>query len=317
MRRPVSYPEPSYNDIKDKRFISLITAAEKTLQGSINLVGIPYDGATLGRKGSAQAPAAIRNALRFNSNYDAQLGLDLTDLHIADLGDIVLPDEVFSAHEQIRKEIIQLIKKDSLLLVLGGDNSLSLPLIQSYSEIFGNIGLVVLDSHFDLRDEINGKPTSGSSYNLAMKNLGYRLSPSRVVYIGLHGFLNSVEYAREARKKGITIFTEQDVKGYGATTLAKRAYDIASHDSNAVYLSIDMDSVDLSYVSGVSAPSPAGLTALELYDISFYLASRKKIFCVDIVETSPPLDPTSKSEIVAANLICYLSAGFKARLKLL
>ncbi|MEM0117831.1 MAG: arginase family protein [Conexivisphaerales archaeon] len=311
-KEAAAYPTPTYKDRHDRRMVSIIRRSNAPMNESVNILGIPFDGATLGRKGSSEAPRAIREALRFNSNFNPEIGISLARARIYDLGDLVLNEQdVKDVHRAIGKEVRRCIRPSSLLILIGGDNSISLPAITALSKC-GNLGLIVVDSHYDMRGEIAGKPTSGSSYYLALKRHGERLK-GRVAYIGQHGFLNSLFYANRAEKLGVKVFTASDVLKEGALAIARSAYSIASEGADCVYLSVDIDCVGLAEVSGVSAPSPSGLSSAQLFSICTYLASREKVKVVDVVETSPSLDQTGRSQIVAATTLCYLAAGFELR----
>jgi formimidoylglutamase len=295
------------------RLVSMITRSEKAGSNAANILGVPYDGAVLGRKGASEGPAGIRRTLRFFSNYDPELEQSLLKARIVDIGDVVVKSaDVRRVHSDVKEEVRQALSRSSMLVVLGGDNSLSLPSIAACSEKFGRVGLIVFDSHFDLREPLGGKPTSGSSYGTAVRTLD-GLDGSRVVEIGIHGFLNSRDYADEAERLGLTIFTARDVRRRGAVAVARRAYEIASHGADVVYVSVDLDCLDVSYVSGVSAPSAGGLSAPELFEMIYLLGQRSKVVCADIVELAPPLDPTGKSEVVAATVLVNLMAGFGVR----
>lgn len=313
MRRPGSYPTPSYTDPRDRRLVSIIRTGERASPSAVNLLGVPFDGAVLGRKGAAEGPAAIRRAMRFFSNYNPELGIDLLKARIVDLGDVVVRSaDVRKVHADVAEEVGGALSKSSMLVVLGGDNSISLPSITACSKKFGKVGLVVFDSHFDMRGPMNGRPTSGSSYGTAVRTLD-GLDGSRLVEVGIHGFLNSRSYADEARRLGATVFTAKDVGKAGAPSVARKAYGIASRGADVVYVSVDMDCVDVSSVSGVSAPSAGGIDPGELFEMLYFLGTRGKVACSDIVELAPPLDQTGRSEVVAATALLYLIAGYTAR----
>jgi formiminoglutamase/agmatinase len=314
LRKPVGLKPPPYSDPLDTRILSIIRRRKQPREKAVNILGIPFDGAALGRKGAREGPVAIREALRFNSNFNPELGISLLGRKMVDLGDLAVETgDVREVHRKIERESSSLFRLSSLLLAIGGDNSISLPLIKSYAKKFGRVGLIVIDSHYDLRGEIHGKPTSGSSYWLAIKALRTSLDSANVVEIGLHGFLNSIEYASRARDYGITVITAEKARNLGPGRAAKQALEIASKGKAAVYVSIDIDSVEMSSASGVSAPSAGGLTPTELFDLAFYLGSRSQVHAADIVETSPPLDPTGKTPLVAATALLYFAAGFFAR----
>jgi formiminoglutamase len=314
LRRTAAYPAPSYKDPNDRRLVQIITPSDRAEAKAINILGIPFDGAVLGRKGAAAGPGAIREALAGFSNYNVELGLGLDEARIFDLGDVVVDNgDVLTAHSAIESEVEGALVPDSLLVILGGDNSVSLPALRSYSGRFGRIGLVVFDSHLDLRGKIDGKPSSGSSYGLAIDE-GV-LSPKNVVEIGAHGFLNARHYVERAKNEGVTIFTAEDVSEKGARAMARAAYTQASRGTDAVYLSVDLDVVDIAQVSGVSAPSPGGIWARNLFMVAFELARNELVKCADIVELAPELDSGGKSQRVAATVLTYIVAGFHSRRK--
>lgn len=295
------------------RLVQIIRRANSRVGGAVNLLGVPFDGAVLGRKGAAGGPSAIRQAMSFFSNYNPELGLDLLGAKIRDLGDVVVPpDDVSKAHLEIEGEVVRALGSDSLLVLLGGDNSISLPALRAFGKKFGEIGLVTIDSHFDLRGEIGGKPTSGSSYGLAIRTIK-GLDAGRVAEIGIHGFLNSRKYATEAKKLGITVFTASEVREEGPLKVARAALKAIEGEADAIYLSVDLDAVDLAYVSGVSAPSAGGIAAGELFDMMFHLGGKDKVKCADIVELAPSLDPSGRSQVTAATALVYLMAGFASR----
>lgn len=313
MRSPAVYPAPKYNDPEDVRLTQIIKDAAVAQRSAVNILGVPFDGAVLGRKGAAGGPAAIRMAMSSFSNYNVELDLGLDGAKVFDLGDLsVDPADILAAHRQIEREVSDDICEDSLLLVLGGDNSVSLPCLRACSKKLGAMGLVVIDSHFDLRGEIGGKPSSGSSYGLALRSLE-GLDPRRTVEVGIHGFLNSRRYYERAEELGLTVVTARQVSETGPEAVARHAYEVASEGADSIYLSVDMDAVDLAYVSGVSAPSAGGITADHLFRLVHEISRRDKVKCVDVVELAPPLDLNGGSARVAAAAVAYIIAGHVAR----
>jgi len=313
MRKPGVYMKPRFTDPRDKRLVRMIRTAKRSRTNSVNIIGIPFDGAVLGRKGAKEGPAAIRHVMTGFSNYNLELGVGLEGARISDLGDISLgTEDVVRAHRMIESEVFQSLEASSLLVILGGDNSISLPALTALSRRFGKIGLVVVDSHFDLRGKIGGKPTSGSSYGLAIETL-QGLDPHRVVEIGIHGFLNSKSYAEEAQKQGVRVYTAKEVREAGPEAVAREAYATAAEGADAVYLSVDLDAVDLAWVSGVSAPSAGGVSASELLGIVHAITKMSEVKCMDLVELAPSLDSTGRSAVVAATALTYAVAGFVSR----
>lgn len=292
--------------------VQVIQRADEAEPRAVNILGVPFDGAVLGRRGARDGPSGIRQGMAGLSNYNVELGAGLEGARVFDLGDVVVDNEDgFKAHAAIQGEVSSSLRDDSLLSILGGDNSISLPAISACSNKFGRLGLVVIDSHLDLRGEIDGKPTSGSSYGLAVER--GMVDPRNVVEIGVHGFLNSRVYFEKAKDLGIAIYTAEDVSRRGPRAVARDAYRLASKGADAVYFSFDIDAVDLAQVSGVSAPSPGGMWARNAFALAYDIATGETVKCADIVELAPSLDPTGGSERVAATALVYLIAGFVHR----
>ncbi|MBI3859750.1 MAG: agmatinase family protein [Thaumarchaeota archaeon] len=313
MRRPPHYPAPRYKDPNDRRLIEMIGKDTRPRPNGVNILGVPFDGGVLGRRGAAGGPKAIRESLSFFSNYSLELGMGLARTKVTDLGDVVPgSDDVVRFHQALEPEVAQSLVQGSLLVLLGGDNSISLPALRATANRLGEIGLVTVDSHLDLRGEIEGKPTSGSSYGLAIESVP-GLDAERVSEIGIHGFLNSADYAEKARKLGVDVVTADSLRKKGVTRVAEESFATAQKGADAVYLSVDLDAVDISAVSGVSAPSVGGIAAGDLMELVRILARKEKTACADVVELAPSLDPTGRSQIVAATCVVNLIAGFAGR----
>lgn len=313
MRRPGKYREPRYHDPEDLRLVEIIEPGRRARAAAVNIIGVPFDGAVLGRRGAAGGPEVVRGALSAFSNYGIEKGVSLKGARIVDLGDLVVPKEdVIKAHMVIEREVSAELRKDSMLVLLGGDNSISLPGLRAAARKFGRLGLVVVDSHLDLRGKIGGKPSSGSSYGLAMETVS-GLDARRVVEIGAHGFLNSGNYVEKARRLGVKVVTAGEVSERGAEKVGEEAYDTASEGADAVYVSIDLDAVGLAEMAGVSAPSTGGLSGRELLDLAWRLGAGPKVKCADIVELAPGLDLSGRSQVVAASALVSLIGGFLSR----
>jgi formiminoglutamase len=311
LRTPAEYAAPAFHDPEDLRLVQVIKKPKDPAPGGVNILGVPYDGAVLGRRGAAEGPASIRLALSAFSTYSLELGEGLEEAMIADLGDVSASGEVEEVHREVESEIAASLRKDSLLAILGGDNSVSLPALTACAKKLGKIGLVVIDSHLDLRGKIQGKPTNGSSYGLAISavpGLG-----ARTAEVGVHGFLNSRKYALRAQSEGVEVLPAEEVRKRGMGEVIGKAYRKASEGADSVYFSMDLDAVDLSQVSGVSSPSAGGIMAADLFDAARFMGSMPKVHCADLVELAPSLDPTGSSQRVAATALVYLIAGFVSR----
>lgn len=312
MRKPAAYPVPSYTDPNDRRLVQIVQQSETSQPRAVNILGVPFDGAVLGRKGASGGPSAIRHAMGGFSSYNIELGVGLEEASIFDLGDLAVDNaDVNEAHSLVEAEVGKELRDDSLLAVLGGDNSISLPALRASAKKLGRMGLIIVDSHLDLRGKLDGKPTSGSSYGIAIEE--GLADPRNVVEIGAHGFLNARAYVDKARRLGINLFPAEELSRRGPLATAREASALASKGTDAVYLSFDLDAVDLAQMSGVSAPSAGGMWARNAFALMYEVVRLARVKCADLVELAPSLDASGESERVAAGALTYLIAGFVAR----
>ncbi|MDG6991200.1 MAG: arginase family protein, partial [Nitrososphaerota archaeon] len=107
MRKAAAYPEPSYHDPADKRMVEIIGKAARPMTGAVNILGIPFEGAVLGRKGAAGGPSAIRQSMSSFSNFNVELREDVSRAKVFDLGNLAVAkgEEVRRAHSLIETEV--------------------------------------------------------------------------------------------------------------------------------------------------------------------------------------------------------------------
>ncbi len=131
--------------------------------------------------------------------------------------------------------------------------------------------------------------------------------------IGLHGYLNSPIQREYAISKGMMIITAEAVRDMGMENIMRGALIQAGEGTNAIFLSVDMDSVEQSAAPGVSAPSPGGLSANEFLEGLYYAANGEKVTGMDLVEVAPNLDPSGNTaRLAATGLISFLGGKVKS-----
>lgn len=267
------------------------------------IVGVPFDGCVPGRKGASQGPTGIREALRYNTTYDAVRDVDLTDLDVADLGDLEIgagPDEV---HADLRAEISRVRDDLDTLVLLGGDHSLTHPTASAWAGD-RTLGLIVVDAHLDVR--AFPPHSSGNSFRRLIE--GGTVPGGNLVNIGPRPFLNSEPHVAWAEDAGVSIVPPSAIRQRGIDAVLEEAIATATDGVDGLYLSLDLDGVDQSHAPGVSAPSPGGLKPRELFEIARRVA-RAGAAAVDLCEVAPPLDPTGNTSRVAATALLAFLAG--------
>lgn len=299
-------------DSNDPRALDLIKPWEEDKLPEYCVIGVPFDGAVLGRKGAAEGPAGIREALRFSSTYHFEEDVDLWGMSVGDLGDVNVPaEDVARAHLQVSEALDAIWKAGSQPLLLGGDNSITYAAVRALAQrTAGRVGILDFDAHHDVRLPTAG-PTSGTPYYQILEELPAKVEPRNVAQVGLRRFANSKSYREWATKKGVRIFSMKEIRRNGFSAALESALEAAADGVEALYVSLDMDVVDQAWAPGVSSPSPDGLTPREVFDGVLAAANRPQAKGFEVVEVAPRLDPTGNTARVAAQALLHYLVGRK------
>lgn len=295
----VELPKPHIEDPNDVRFLSIVEGWVKGKDYDAAMLGVPSDAGCLGRKGSSQGPKAIREAFRFLSTY-SYLGADISKIKIAYLGDLDVKDaDVNEVEKRLYECLMELLPKFRRLIILGGDHSITAPSTKAlHDSLKEKCGMVYIDSHLDLR---SGPPSSGNGIRRSIDSG----SVVKVVNLGVRPYANSLAYWDLALKKGVKVITVDDIRSLGL----KEASFIAlqyMEDVDHIYMSLDMDVLDVAYSIGVSSPGPGGLTAEEVFELVRNIALDRRLRVTDIVEVAPNLDSNGITQVTAAYIIAHL-----------
>ena len=276
------------------------------------ILGIPFDGAILGRPGARFGPNSIRESLRFFSTYSYDFDIDIKDARVADMGDVrVAPLSVKETHQNIESLVTEVFERDIVPIVLGGDHSITYPCVSALAQAKeGRIGIISFDAHNDLRPVREGGITSGTSFRRILEELsGQEVRGENMIQVGLHGFLNAGTYRDYAHTGGVTIFSGLQVRREGMEAILEKGFRLAGEGTTSIHVSIDLDAADQAYAPGVSAPSPGGLSSWDLIHAAYAAGRETKVCAIDIVETSPPLDDGDRTARLAATLLLSFIAG--------
>lgn len=285
----------------------------------IGLLGLNYDTeAGRGWPGARYAPDSIRTALRGIMNRMEEGFLfdvcrhTLIDCNQIDWRDYGNADSICRYdHSQALADMSALVQKviedGRIPLILGGDHSVTNAGIDAlYQCTKGRIGIIDFDAHLDLKYDspVQGRYSGSSEIRRAIER--ERIRPENVVEIGPRGF-NYPEHYRFIQESGMTVFTSKDVFAQGAEQIAEQALTIASRDTAAIYVTVDIDVLDMAYALGSGGQEPAGLNYFQLSDILRRIAPSAA--AVDFVEVNPMTDHRELTSHVCANLILDYIAG--------
>ncbi len=265
-------------------------------------VGIPMDHGTSWRSGTRFGPKEVRSESAMIRPYHIQTGAAPFDaLDCADIGDV--PINTFNLADSI--EIItayydELLTHDVKPLSIGGDHTITLPVLRSIAKKHGPVALVHVDAHADVNDEMFGeKETHGTVFRRAYEE--GLISPEHVWQVGLRGTGYTAEDFTEAQGWGFNCVLAPEIWHKSLTPLAEKIRTSIGPD-RPVYVTYDIDSLDPAYAPGTGTPEIGGLTTPQAMEFIRGLRGLN-IVGADLVEVSPPYDLTGNTALTAANLM--------------
>jgi agmatinase len=235
------------------------------------IFGVPYDATTTFRPGTRDGPGAIRQASHNFEAYMPFYDIDLSDLHLTDLGDIdvgVLPDNMVSDVCEVTGDIL---RDGKFPVMLGGEHSSTIGAVRAVRPDC----YLVCDAHLDLRSEFRGTRYNHGCTTHRVIEEGVK----DVIIVGARS--GTQEQYRTARSH--MLFTADEVRKRGMSGVIEEILE--STGKKRVYLSIDADVIDCCLAPGVGTPEPFGLTPQDIRDLIMAIAPRVSAF--DYVEVSP------------------------------
>lgn len=262
-----------------------LTPTTNVVGGTVAVLGLPYDERSSFARGAAQAPAQIRAALHNGSaNLCAEGGLDLaTSDAWRDLGDLALPtgDAALAAIEDAAARLLQ---QQARVFALGGDHSISYPLLRAHARAYPDLTVLHIDAHPDLYDSFDGDRYSHACPWARVMEEGL---VRRLVQVGIRT-LNGHQRA-QAERWGVEVVEMRHWHPGYALAL-----------DGPLYLSLDLDALDPAYAPGVSHHEPGGLSTRAVIDIIQRLPM--PLIGADLVEYNPSRDVGGVTAMVAAKL---------------
>ncbi|MBI3805458.1 MAG: agmatinase family protein [Nitrospirae bacterium] len=282
------------------------------------LLGVPSDAGVVhggGRGGAAEAPSAIRLQLkRYGTAYNFERQADLTTLSLADFGDLI-PDEksIEQTHHRLTKAVEAILDLGALPILLGGGHDLTFGGVRALAQRTpGPVGGLTLDAHFDVREPLNGVPTSGTPFRNILEKLP-NLSGDHFVEVGGNGLVNAKGHFEYLLAKKARIFSLSETRQKGIGEVVEKALQIAGHGTEKVFCSIDLDSVAQAFAPGVSAPSPDGFTPEEVSLAAYLAGVDPKVAYFDLMEMNPVFDQEGRTARLTAALVLHFLAGLARR----
>lgn len=263
----------------------------------IALLGIPLDANSSFLFGCASGPAAIRSALHSASGNGAtERSVDVVPL-LRDVGDVGVTNV---AGSEADADVITAAVRDQLrahrqIISLGGDHSVTYPILRAMRERFDDLTVVHIDAHPDMYDDLDGNRLSHASPFARALEEGCMTS---LVQLGIR--TANQHQVEQSERWDVTMIAPRELDGFDATTL-----------TGSLYLSVDLDGLDPSCAPGVSHHEPGGLTVREVLDIIDTLPG--PLVGADVVELNPTRDLVDMTAMVAAKLVKEIAGAMVAR----
>jgi agmatinase len=277
--------------------------ASQELDGiDVAIVGIPFDSGTTYRGGTRFGPRKIRESSLLIWGYNQVLRVFPTrELSVIDYGDIeVIPVNIASTMDNITDTVQHILEQPVTVIALGGDHSVSLPLLRAHASRYGKLAVVHFDSHPDTWDaEFQNHPYShGTPFRRAIEE--ELIDTDAYIQIGIRGSTSGRDDLSEARTMGAHIINIDEVFETGIPSVIRKVH--AAVADRPVYVSLDIDSVDPAFAPGTGTPEVGGLSSYQMLQLVRGLQGLR-IVGYDLVEVSPPYDHGDITSILAANLV--------------
>ncbi len=277
----------------------------------VGIIGVPFDFGTKvsgGREGSSQGPSSVRNVLAMGTTYFIENKLDIAGITVLDFGDVqVVPNDPETTYNRVSDVIQALLDRGITPVTIGGSHDISFSTIRGMANYYKKktIGGINVDAHLDVREIIAGVISSGAPFRAALESIE-EFQAQYFTTIGVTGNTNAKAHFDYLLNKGASIITLNEFRKQKCKNILDEAL---RHNSDASFLSIDIDAVCQSYAPGCSAPALIGMNPEEISELVFLAGKSKKIKMMDVVEFNPCFDQDNKTAKLVAYLILQFIAG--------
>ena len=265
--------------------------------GTVSLLGVPFDANSSFLRGPAHAPQLIREALYSDStNLWTEDGIDLGRtgaLH--DAGDLDLPESSIPAFAAIESAVWRTLGLGHPLISLGGDHSITYPIIRGFRPRWPDLTILLFDAHPDLYDELGGKK---HSHACPFARIMEEKLARRLVQVGIRT-MNGPQ-AEQAKRFGVEVITMRELHRFTELKL-----------EGPLYISFDIDVLDPAFAPGVSHYEPGGMSVREA--LGYIQSLGALIVGADIVEYNPARDLHTQTAMVCAKVFKEIVAKMMRR----
>jgi agmatinase len=273
----------------------------------IALIGVPFDGGTTYRPGSRFGPRHVRPQSAIIRPWNPILKLNpFLEHRVADFGDLpVNPLSIEDTFRRIEQGIAPVLDAGARCLCVGGDHSISLPILRAVAKKHEPVCLIQFDAHNDLWDEYFGsKYSHGTPFRRAFEE--GLLQDGGVLQVGLRGQVYGKDDFDFARTHKVRMVTAEEFHTKGMAPVQRH---LRALRGKPVYVTLDIDCVDPAFAPGTGTPQVGGFSSAQILELVRALRGLD-IVGADLVEVSPPYDNGELTSLLAANLLFELLCVF-------
>jgi agmatinase len=258
------------------------------------IFGVPYDKTSSFRTGASEGPDAIRQASWNFETFNLKTGNDLKDVEFHDYGNLdVKNDSPKKMVKKVKEFTSNLISKNKFPITIGGEHSITPGIVQAFPN---DIAVLSLDAHIDFRNQYENEP---NNHACAIRRIADHIDIKNIAVLGIRSA--EKEEFEEAKKQNLFHIDAFEIKESGI----KKALDKTKKhlENKPIYLTLDIDVIDITNAPGTSTPEPFGLTSFDILECIDYFSSQLVGF--DVVEVCPPYDK-GQTALLAARFIRYV-----------
>lgn len=267
-------------------------------KADVVVAGIPFDGGVSFRSGAAEAPRALRSITYTICPTTEEFEL-FDDMKVLDLGDLEgnSREEIFRQVEDVAAEVV---RAGRFFTFIGGDHSVTIPILWGIDKALDEpFGIVHIDAHFDLCDEMDGDPLSHGSTERRALDLQNVPGTEALFFVGIRSAeTQEVAFIRE---NPVNVITSRELSRIGVERALERVKEKMS-GFGKIYVTLDIDCLDPAYAAGTGTPKFGGMTSRELLNFLYGLFELP-VIGFDVVEVAPGLDPARTSVFAARRII--------------